>query len=100
VLITAGSRQGLDLIGKVLVDPGSRVAVESPTCLGPLQAFAPYEPDFIAVDGDDEGPSPAALDAARGWARRPFTSAPSARCWCRACDQATYWRPGCCTLST
>ena len=36
VLITTGSQQGLDLVGKVLIDPGSRVAVESPTYLGAL----------------------------------------------------------------
>ena len=39
VLITTGSQQGLDLVGKVLIDAGSRVAVESPTYLGALQAF-------------------------------------------------------------
>ncbi len=65
VLITTGSQQGLDLVGKVLIDPGSTVAAESPTYLGALQAFAPYEPDFVAVEGDDEGPLPEALDAAR-----------------------------------
>jgi 2-aminoadipate transaminase len=65
VLITTGSQQGLDLVGKLLIDPGSRVAVESPTYLGALQAFAPYEPDFVEVEGDDQGPLPAALDAAR-----------------------------------
>ena len=66
VLITTGSQQGLDLVGKVLIDPGSTVAVESPTYLGALQAFAPYEPDFAAVEGDDDGPLPQALEAARG----------------------------------
>ena len=58
MLITTGSQQGLDLVGKVLIDPGSAVAVESPTYLGALQAFAPYEPEFVAVDGDDDGPLP------------------------------------------
>ena len=66
VIITTGSQQGLDLVGKVLVDPGSTVAVESPTYLGALQAFAPYEPEFVAIDGDAEGPLPRALDAVRG----------------------------------
>jgi 2-aminoadipate transaminase len=56
VLITTGSQQGLDLVGKVLVDAGSRVAVESPTYLGALQAFVPYEPEFVAIAGDDGGP--------------------------------------------
>jgi 2-aminoadipate transaminase len=66
VLITTGSQQGLDLVGKVLIDPGSKVAVESPTYLGALQAFAPYEAEFHALAGDDDGPTPDALDAARG----------------------------------
>ena len=83
VLITTGSQQGLDLVGKVLIDPGSRVAVEAPTYLGALQAFAPYEAEFVAVDGDAEGPLPAALDAARG-ARfmylLPNFQNPSGRC--------------------
>jgi 2-aminoadipate transaminase len=83
VIITAGSQQGLDLVGKVLLDPGSRVAVESPTYLGALQAFAPYEPVFEALAGDDEGPLPAALQAARG-ARfaylLPNFQNPSGRC--------------------
>ncbi len=66
VLITTGSQQGLDLCAKVLIDAGSKVAVESPTYLGALQAFAPYEPDFVAVECDGEGPVPAALSAAAG----------------------------------
>ena len=70
VLITTGSQQGLDLVGKVLIDPGSVVAVESPTYLGALQAFAPYEPEFLAVDGDDEGPRPEALPGSSTDGRR------------------------------
>ena len=65
VLITTGSQQGLDLVGKVLIDPDSTVAVESPTYLGALQAFNPFEPRYVALDGDDEGPLPASLQAAR-----------------------------------
>jgi 2-aminoadipate transaminase len=61
VLITTGSQQGLDLAGKVLIDAGSRVLVESPTYLGALQAFAPMEPEVCEVpddagtDADDVG---------------------------------------------
>ena len=83
VLITTGSQQGLDLVGKVLIDAGSGVAVERPTYLGALQAFAPYEPEVISVDGDDDGPLPEALGAARG-ARflylLPNFQNPSGRC--------------------
>jgi len=63
VLITTGSQQGLDLVGKALIDRGSRVAVESPTYLGALQAFTPYEPELAAIACDDEGPLPEALAA-------------------------------------
>jgi len=66
VLITTGSQQGLDLVGKVLIDAGSTVAVESPTYLGALQAFVPYEPEFLAIAGDDGGPLPQALASAGG----------------------------------
>jgi 2-aminoadipate transaminase len=83
VLITTGSQQGLDLAAKVLVDAGSTVAVESPTYLGALQAFAPYEPEFASVPCDDEGPLPDGLGAADG-ARflyvLPNFQNPSGRC--------------------
>jgi 2-aminoadipate transaminase len=91
VLITSGSQQGLDLVGKVLLDPGSRVAVESPTYLGALQAFAPYECEALPVPCDDEGPLPEALDAAAG-ARflylLPNFQNPSGRCIGEARRQA------------
>ncbi|MBP7565255.1 MAG: PLP-dependent aminotransferase family protein [Burkholderiaceae bacterium] len=63
VLITTGSQQGLDLVAKVMIDPGSRVLVETPTYLGALQAFSPMEPDVVGVESDDEGVS--ANDLAR-----------------------------------
>ena len=55
VLITTGSQQGLDLVAKILLDPGSRVLVETPTYLGALQAFSPMEPTAVSVASDDEG---------------------------------------------
>jgi 2-aminoadipate transaminase len=87
VLITTGSQQGLDLVGKVLIDAGSRVAVESPTYLGALQAFTPYEPELVSVPCDDDGPLPDALDVARGarflYALPNFQN-PSGRCMSEA----------------
>jgi 2-aminoadipate transaminase len=83
VLITTGSQQGLDLVGKVLIDAGSTVAVEAPTYLGALQAFAPYEPELVTVPCDDDGPIPAELGVAKG-ARflylLPNFQNPSGRC--------------------
>ncbi len=63
VLITTGSQQGLDLVGKVMVDAGAPVAVEAPTYLGALQAFNPYEPIYASLAGDADGPLPDALRA-------------------------------------
>ncbi|HWQ08381.1 MAG TPA: PLP-dependent aminotransferase family protein [Holophaga sp.] len=61
VLITTGSQQGLDLCGKILIDEGAPVAVETPTYLGALQAFTPYEPTYANLAGDEEGPLPEAV---------------------------------------
>jgi 2-aminoadipate transaminase len=66
VLITSGSQQGLDLVAKVLIDADARVAVETPTYLGALQAFTPFEPQMQAIECDDEGPTPEGIAAARG----------------------------------
>ena len=55
ILITTGSQQALDLIGKIFLDKGSRMLVEKPTYLGALQAFTPMEPVAVGVDSDDEG---------------------------------------------
>ena len=63
VLITSGSQQGLDLVGKLLCDAGAPVAVETPTYLGALQAFTPYEPLFASLASDEQGPLPSAIEA-------------------------------------
>jgi 2-aminoadipate transaminase len=55
VLVTSGSQQALDLIGKLLVNPGDRVLTESPTFLGAIQAFASYQAEFVTVPVDEEG---------------------------------------------
>ena len=55
VLITSGSQQALDLIGKVLINPGDKVLTENPTYLGALQAFTMYGCDYVTVPMDDDG---------------------------------------------
>src|ERR1700757_4202766 len=55
VLITSGSQQALDLIGKLLINPGDRVLVEAPTYLGALQAFTVYGADYVSVPSDEDG---------------------------------------------
>ncbi|HEX7115583.1 MAG TPA: PLP-dependent aminotransferase family protein [Steroidobacter sp.] len=56
VLVTTGSQQALDLLAKTLIDAGSRVLVETPTYLGALQAFSLFEPEFVSVPSDAQGP--------------------------------------------
>lgn len=46
VLITTGSQQALDLLGKAFVDPGDRVLIENPSYLGAIQAMSLYQPRF------------------------------------------------------
>lgn len=55
LLITAGSQQGLDFVGRLFLDPGDVVLMESPSYLGAINAFQPYSPRFIEVPTDDFG---------------------------------------------
>ncbi|MBF6594890.1 MAG: PLP-dependent aminotransferase family protein [Thermaceae bacterium] len=64
VLIVSGSQQGLDLLGKVFIHPGDQVVVESPTYMGALQAFNPYEPDYVSVSLSEAGLDLDALEKA------------------------------------
>jgi 2-aminoadipate transaminase len=55
VLITNGSQQGIDLVAKVMLDPGDVVLVENPSYLAALQTFGGYEVSFSVVGSDDHG---------------------------------------------
>ena len=55
ILITNGSQQGLDLIGKVFIGKGDKVAIERPAYLGAIQAFSVYEPQFHPVPLLEDG---------------------------------------------
>lgn len=61
ILVTSGSQQALDLIGKLLLDPGSTVVTATPTYLGALQSFSAYEPQFAGLDA----PQPTGPNAPR-----------------------------------
>ena len=54
LIVTTGSQQALDLLGKALVDPGSKVIVEGPTFLATIQCFRLYGADLVSapIDGD------------------------------------------------
>jgi DNA-binding transcriptional MocR family regulator len=96
VLILSGSQQGIDLVAKLFIDPGTSVAVESPTYLAALQVFRFFGARFLAFDAD-------ALDV-QTWQREkpafvyaiPTFQNPSGRCLdvhqrnalAAACDEA------------
>ena len=54
LIVTTGSQQALDLLGKCLVDPGSKAIVEGPTFLATIQCFRLYGADLVSapIDGD------------------------------------------------
>lgn len=60
VMITAGSQQGLDFLGKLFLGPGDTALVTAPTYLGALQAFNPYEPRYATLAPDGNEPAAAA----------------------------------------
>ena len=62
IYITSGSQGVLDGLGKILISPGDIVAVEAPTYLGALQAFNPYEPEYVQIATDDNGVVPESLE--------------------------------------
>ena len=61
VLITTGSQQALDLLGKVFLDEGAPVLLEAPSYLGAIQAFRAYGPRFLTMPTGEEGPDLEAL---------------------------------------
>jgi 2-aminoadipate transaminase len=61
ILITNGSQQCLDLIGKVIINPGDHIAIERPGYLGAIQAFSLYEPQFHPVLLHEDGLDPVQL---------------------------------------
>ncbi len=55
ILLTSGSQQALDLLGKVFVEPGACLMTSAPTYLGALQAWNAYEGEYCTVPLDDDG---------------------------------------------
>ncbi|MGD1074576.1 MAG: PLP-dependent aminotransferase family protein, partial [Thermodesulfovibrionales bacterium] len=55
ILITSGSQQGLDLLGKILLDDGDGMIIEEPGYLGAIQAFSLYKPKFLPVPVSENG---------------------------------------------
>ncbi len=64
ILITSGSQQALDLLGKILINRGDHILVESPTYLGALQAWSAYGAEYVTVPMDEYGMVTDALEEA------------------------------------
>ncbi len=64
LLVTTGSQQGLDLVARVLLDPGDVVLVELPTYTGAITAFRNAQAELVGVPQEADGVNLAALDAA------------------------------------
>lgn len=80
ILITNGSQQCLDLIGKVFIDAGDHVSLERPGYLGAIQAFSLYEPVFHPVTLQEDGPDPGMLaHVLDTWPVRLFYGVPNSQ---------------------
>jgi 2-aminoadipate transaminase len=71
ILMVGGSQQGLDLIGKLFVDPDACVVTSAPTYLGALQAWNAYQARFCTVPLDDAGMQVDELENVLGCGERP-----------------------------
>ncbi len=88
ILLTAGSQQGLDFLGKLFLDPGDVVVMESPSYLGAINAFKQYECNFVEVPTDENGMIMSELDRILATTERvkliyviPDFQNPSGRTW-------------------
>jgi len=72
ILITSGSQQGIDLLGKVLLDPGDSILMEAPGYLGAIQGFSAYGSRFDQVIMQDDGPDTAMLSRKLAASRYKF----------------------------
>lgn len=64
ILITCGAQQGLDMLARLLLEPGREIVVEKPSYLGAMQAFSMRRPTYVGVNMDEDGPVIAELEAA------------------------------------
>jgi 2-aminoadipate transaminase len=71
ILVTNGAQQGLDLLSRLLLDPGDTVIVEAPTYFGALQVFDMYQAQYQSVELDLDGMIPESLEKALSLATRP-----------------------------
>ncbi len=66
IQIVNGSQQCLDLMGKIVLDPGDTVGMERPGYVGAIEAFRIYEPQMVGVPLETDGPDPTVLERCIG----------------------------------
>lgn len=71
ILITNGSQQGIDLLSRVLLDPGDLVGVENPGYLGALITYNNYQARLLPLEMDQDGLLPEALEEALKAGKKP-----------------------------
>jgi 2-aminoadipate transaminase len=62
ITVSTGSQGALDSLGKLMISRGDKIAVESPTYLGAISAFNPYEPTYVSLATDDDGVIPESIE--------------------------------------
>ena len=62
LIVTTGSQQALDLLGKTMISPGDKIIVEGPTFLATIQCFRLYGAELISAPCDDQGVNTDALE--------------------------------------
>lgn len=55
IIVTTGSQQGISFCSMMMLNPGDVVITENPSYLGAINAFRPYQCDFVGVDIDENG---------------------------------------------
>ena len=66
ILVTSGSQQALDFIGRLFLDPGDTVLVARPTYLGALQAFSAHQPVYEPLPGPGSNRTPESYGSSGG----------------------------------
>lgn len=88
ILILSGSQQGIDLTAKLIVDAGSRIALEAPTYLAALQVFRFFGAEFEALDAGAPGQAWTPDDHPSMAYVIPTFQNPTGRCWTLAQREA------------
>jgi len=72
ILITTGSQQAIDLVGKVFLNSGDCIFTENPTYLAAIQSFQCFQADFVPIPTDDQGIIPEKFDETAGHRHAKF----------------------------